>query len=124
LVVVVVADEVLDGVVRQHLPQLVGQLGGQRLVRGHHQGGTVEPLDQPRGGGGLSGTRGAEQHDVLLPRPDPALQRLDRGRLIAGGLELGDDLELAGRRPDVGTNSHEFKVRTGYDIVRAPAEFR
>ena len=33
LVVVVVRDEVLDGVVRQHLPQLVGELGGQCLVR-------------------------------------------------------------------------------------------
>ena len=37
LVVVVVGDEVLHGVVRQHLAQLVGQLRGQRLVRGHHQ---------------------------------------------------------------------------------------
>ena len=37
LVVVVVGDEVLDGVVRQHLAQLVGQLRGQRLVRRHHQ---------------------------------------------------------------------------------------
>ena len=32
LVVVVVADEVLDGVVRQQAAQLVGELGGQRLV--------------------------------------------------------------------------------------------
>ena len=33
LVVVVVGDEVLDGVVRQQLAELVGELGGQRLVR-------------------------------------------------------------------------------------------
>jgi hypothetical protein len=32
LVVVVVADEVLDGVVGEELPELVGQLGGEGLV--------------------------------------------------------------------------------------------
>ena len=37
LVVVVVGDEVLDRVVGQQLAELVGQLGGQRLVRRHHQ---------------------------------------------------------------------------------------
>ena len=38
LVVVVVRDEVLDGVVGQQLTELGGQLGGQGLVRRHHQG--------------------------------------------------------------------------------------
>ncbi len=47
LVVVVVRDEVLDGVVRQELAELVRQLGGQGLVRGHHQGGALELLDHP-----------------------------------------------------------------------------
>ena len=68
LVVVVVRDEVLDRVVRQHLPQLVGQLRRERLVRRHHQRGPLQPLDQPRRGGRLAGARGAEQHDVLLAR--------------------------------------------------------
>ena len=69
LVVVVVRDEVLDRVVRQQLAELVGQLGGQRLVRRHHQGRALQPLDQPGGGRGLAGAGRAEQHDVLSPRP-------------------------------------------------------
>ena len=83
LVVVVVRDEVLDGVVRQHLPQLVGQLRGQRLVRRHHERGPLQLLDQPRGGGRLAGAGGAQQHDVLLARRQPPLQLGDRGRLVA-----------------------------------------
>ena len=94
LVIVVVRDEVLDGVVRQHLPQFVGELRGEGLVRGHHQGGTLQPLDEPGRGGRLAGAGGAEQNDVTLPRPDPALQILDRGGLITGGLEFADHLEL------------------------------
>lgn len=41
LVVVVVADEVFDGVVGQQRRQLVGQLGGQGLVGGHDQRGAL-----------------------------------------------------------------------------------
>ena len=67
LVVVVVADEVLDGVVGQHLTQLVGQLSGKRLVRRHDQGRPLQPLDQPCRRRGLAGARRTEQHDVLLP---------------------------------------------------------
>ena len=95
LVVVVVRDEVLDGVVRQHFPELVGQLGGQRLVRRHHQGGPLQSLDQPRGGGGLAGAGGAKQHHVALPRLDPALQVVDGGRLVTRGRVIADDLEPA-----------------------------
>ena len=69
LVVVVVRDEVLDGVVRQQLAQLVRQLRGQGLVRRHHQRRPLHPLDQPRRGGRLPGAGGAEQHDVVLARP-------------------------------------------------------
>ena len=42
LVVVVVGDEVLDGVVREELAELGVELGGQRLVVGQHQ---RRPLD-------------------------------------------------------------------------------
>ena len=68
LVVVVVADEVLDGVVRQQLAELVGELGGQGLVRRHHQGRSLQPLDQPRRGRGLAGAGRAQQHDVRARR--------------------------------------------------------
>ena len=85
LVVVVVRDEVLDRVVRQHLPQLVGQLCGQRLVRRHHQRRPLQLLDQPRRGGRLAGAGGAQQDDVALPRPDPPFELVDGGRLVTGG---------------------------------------
>ena len=83
LVVVVVGDEVLDRVVGQQLAELVGELGRQRLVGRHHQGGPLQPLDQPGGGGGLAGAGGAEQHDVLLARPDPRSELVDGRRLVA-----------------------------------------
>ena len=37
LVVVVVGDEVLDGVVGEELPELVAELRGERLVVGDHE---------------------------------------------------------------------------------------
>ena len=95
LVVVVVRDEVLHRVVRQQLAELLGQLGAERLVGGHHQGGALQPLDQPRRGGALAGAGRAEQHRVAVAAPDPALQLVDGGRLVAGRLEVADDLETA-----------------------------
>ena len=48
LVVVEVADEVLDGVVREELAELGVQLGGQGLVVGEHQRGLLVLLDDLR----------------------------------------------------------------------------
>ena len=106
LVVVVVRDEVLDGVVRQELAELVGQLGGQRLVRRHHQRGALELLDHPRGGGGLAGAGRAEQDDVLLACRDAPLQLGDGRRLVAAGLVGADDLEGRHRAFDLGNGPH------------------
>ena len=57
LVVVVVADEVLDPVVGEELAELVGQLGGQRLVGRDHQRRALHLLDGPRDGGALARCR-------------------------------------------------------------------
>ena len=110
LVVVVVGDEVLDRVVGQQLAELVGQLGGEGLVRGHHQRRPLQPLDQPGRGRGLAGAGGAEQHDVALPRADPPLELVDRGRLVAGRREVGDDLERGDPALQVGHGSHGSTV--------------
>ena len=93
LVVVVVGDEVLHRVVRQHLAQLVGQLSGQSLVRRHQQGGPLHLLDQPRRGRRLTGAGGAEQDDILLTAAQPPLQLRYRGGLVTCGLVLADHLE-------------------------------
>ena len=120
LVVVVVGDEVLDRVVGQQLAELVGQLGGQGLVGRHHQGGPLQPLDQPGGRRGLAGAGRAEQHDVALAAPDPPLQVVDRLRLVAGRVEVADDLERRHPALEVGGRSHPPTLRSGPDNLRPP----
>ena len=93
LVVVVVRDEVLDRVVGQQLAQLVGQLGGQRLVGRHHERRALHPLDEPGRGGRLAGAGGAEQHDVVLAALHPLLEVLDGRGLVARRGVRADDLE-------------------------------
>ena len=61
LVVVVVADEVLDRVVREELPELVAELGGEGLVVGDHQRRALDPLDHPGHRERLSSPGRAEQ---------------------------------------------------------------
>jgi hypothetical protein len=124
LVVVVVRDEVLDGVVRQQLAELVGQLRGEGLVRRHHQRRALHLLDQPRRGRRLAGAGSAEEHDVLLAGVDPLGELLDRGRLVAGRLELADDAETPLGGSDVGLCAHvddgTTRVRQNVRPARVP----
>ena len=101
LVVVVVRHEVLDGVVREELAQLVRELCGEGLVRLQHQDRSLDPLGQPRNRGGLAGAGRAQQDDVLLAGVDPPLQLVDRRRLVTGRLELRDHLQWRNRPPEV-----------------------
>ena len=64
--------------------------------------GRCSLLDQPGGRGGLAGAGGAEQHDVRLAALGRRSAALDRRRLVARRLEVGDDLERAGARLDRG----------------------
>ena len=86
LVVVVVGDEVLDGVVGEELPELGVQLRGERLVGGEHQ-------RRPAGAGDDVG------HRVGLARAGDAQQRLEREPVLEALDQPGDRLRLvAGRR--------------------------
>ena len=107
LVVVVVGDEVLHRVVRHHLAQLVGELGGERLVRHHDEHGALQLLGHPGDGGRLAGAGRAEQHRVLLPVGDPLGDLGDRGRLVTGRGHLGDDLERRHLPLQVGYRTHD-----------------
>ena len=78
LVVVVVGDEVLDPVVGEELPELVGQLGGQRLVGREHERGPLHLLDRPGDGGALAGAGDAEQRLEPVAPLDALGQRRDR----------------------------------------------
>ncbi len=96
LVVVVVADEVVDGVVGEELLEFAVELGGQRLVVRHHQRGPLLLLDDVGHGEGLAGAGHAHEHLVLGAGLEPVDQGFDGLRLVPGGLEGSDELEHAG----------------------------
>ena len=96
LVVVVVADEVLDGVLGKEALELLVELRGQGLVVRHHQRRPVRARDDLRHRERLARSRDPEQHLV----PISAVESLDelrlRARLIAAELEVGDEMESVG----------------------------
>src|SRR5215207_5524387 len=93
LVVVVVRDEVLDGVVREEALELSVELRRERLVRREDQRRALRVLDHLRHGESLAGPGDAEEHLVALLPAHPVDELGDRVRLIAGGLELRLDHE-------------------------------
>src|ERR1035437_2123467 len=94
LVVVEVADEVLDGVVRQEFAELGVQLRGQRLVVRQHDRRLLVPLYDLRNGVGLA-TAGDAQQRLMAQTPGQAFaQFLDRIGLVAGRLEVGNEPKI------------------------------
>jgi len=93
LIVVVVGDEIADRVVRKQALELVVELGGQRLVRRHHECRAVGTRDHVGHRKGLARAGDAKQD--LMPHAFQHVARkgLDRRRLIALGLVSGDELE-------------------------------
>ena len=112
LVVVVVAHEVLDGVVREDLAELVGELGAERLVGRDHEGRLLHLLDHVRDREGLARPGGAQEREVLLPRLDALGQPLDGGRLVAGGRN-SDAMRNGGMQQSVGPSPTRRIARDG-----------
>jgi hypothetical protein len=105
LVVVVVGDEVVDGVVGQKLAHLLEELGGEGLVVAEDERGPLEALDDVRHGERLAGPGGAEQGDGGVPAPQALDEAIDRRGLVARGGHLADDLDRAldgSHRPSLG----------------------
>ena len=104
LVVVVVGDEVLHPVVREELPQLVGQLGGERLVGCQHECRPLHLLDGPGHGGALARSGDAQQRLEAIAAANPFRQPGDSRRLVAGGFEVGHHAErgVTARRDEIG----------------------
>ena len=104
LVVVVVGDEVLDGVLGEELAELVAELRGERLVVRDHERRALDLLDHPG-------------HRRRLAGPGRAEQRLTAVRRARGLGELRDRLRLvAGRAVRVGClegRGHEDRLATG-----------
>ena len=94
LVVVVVGDEELDPVLREEVPQLRGELGGQRLVRLDDQRRPLDLLDHPGDGGRLARAGDALQRLVAVAAPHARRQGGDGRGLVPRRLERGDDLEF------------------------------
>jgi hypothetical protein len=93
LVVVVVADEVLDGVLRKELAHLAVELSGQRLVGGEDEGRPPRLLDHVRDRERLSGPRDAQQDLVPLTLVDAGDELLDGTGLVALWLESAGQSE-------------------------------
>ena len=94
LVVVVVGDEVLDGVAGEELPELAVELRGQGLVGGEHQGRSLDLLDDLGDGEGLART-GHSQQRLVGETGVQTVDQLGNGRrLIARRAVVGDNLEV------------------------------
>ena len=88
LVVVVVGDEVLNGVFGEELAQLGEQLGGERLVVREDERGTVPARNDVRHRERLAAAGHALEHEPVLALFKPLHDCIDRLRLVAGGLEV------------------------------------
>src|SRR5262245_28512907 len=93
LVVVVVADEVLDGVVGEETPELLEELRGQRLVVDHHQRRPVHSGDGLRHRERLAGAGDTEQDLVGVTAIEAFDELADRPFLVAGEGEVRDEVE-------------------------------
>ena len=113
LVVVVVADEVLDGVVREEAPELLVELRGQRLVVGHHQRRAVHPGDDLGHREGLARAGDAEQHLVLIAALEAVDELVDGARLVAAQVEVGDERETVVDRGHAGSGRDVGVRRSG-----------
>ena len=85
LVVIVVGDEVLDGVVGEELLELAVELGRQGLVGGDDQGRPVHRGNDVGHGKGLAGTGDPEQHLVPVAAVETGNELFDSEGLIPLG---------------------------------------
>ena len=98
LVVVVVADEVLDGVAGEEAAEFLVELGGQGLVVGDDQDRPVDPGDEVGHGEGLAGAGDALEDLVAGAGPEPFGEPVDGLDLVALGDEVRGQDERAGLR--------------------------
>jgi hypothetical protein len=93
LVVVVVADEVLDGVLGEEAAEFLVELRGQRFVVGHHQRRPVHVGDHVRHGERLARAGDSKQRLMRVAAVQPVSELGDRANLVAAQLEVADEPE-------------------------------
>jgi hypothetical protein len=94
LVVVVVGDEVFDGVVGEEGFELVVELGGEGLVVREDEGGALQLFDDLGHGEGLAGAGDAEEDLIFFSGVDTGDEFGDGSGLVALGLVGGGELEV------------------------------
>ena len=98
LIVVVVGDEIFDGIVREKLLELRAELGGQRLVVGQNQRRTLHPLNDLGHGEGLAAAGDPLQGLLVQPQLDAVGDGVDGLRLIAGRFKRTYDFKFRHER--------------------------
>ena len=93
LVVIVVTDEVRDGIFRKEGLELPVELGGKGLVVGDDEGGSIDGGDHVRHREGLPGTGHPEEDLMLLSFLQPCDQFGDRLRLIPPRFKPADQMK-------------------------------
>ena len=93
LVVIEIADEVFDGVVREEAFELRVKLRRERLVVRDDQRGLVHVPDDVGDRERLARTRDAEQHLMLRAGQHALRQLRNRLRLVAGGRVVGNEFK-------------------------------
>ena len=98
LVVVVIRNEVFDGVFREKSLELRVELGGQGLVVSQHEGRAAGVLDDVGYGEGLSRAGYPQQGLGRKAAFDPLGELADGFRLVAGRTVVAGEFELHGKR--------------------------
>ena len=120
LVVVVVGDEVLDGVLREVRAELVAELRGERLVVHEDQRRLLQPLDRRGHRHRLAGAGGAQQRRVAVALVDALGDRVDRRRLVGGRAVHAVELERRHSRPTVWNGTDGTALWFGARAQRTP----
>ncbi len=96
LVIIEVADEVFDGVVREKTFELGVKLRGERLVVRDDERGLVDVFDDVRDGERFARTGDAEQRLSFRAGQNAFGQFCNRLRLVAGGRVIGNEFKHRG----------------------------
>jgi hypothetical protein len=96
LVVVVVGNEIRNGVLREKTLELAAQLRSQSFVVSEHEGWALHFVNDVRHRERFAGTRRTEERLVLFSGAEARDKLFDRTRLIACRLEWRREFELPG----------------------------
>ena len=121
LVIVVIRHEILDAVRGEELAELVGELGGEGLVRRHDQSGTLQLLDRPCDRSALSRPGDAQKGLEAVSGFDALRQFLDGLGLIPRRHEVGFETKRR-HAESLGMQSGDAPGSTGDAVYPLPSD--